>query len=315
MRQNTKFFRSLLFVGCVLAVGTFGNKVHAQIEGGAIAAIDEPAEGSGGGGSRPTTVKKSTSKIKSKASAPTTRTTTIAVRPKPGKWDGFVVGDEYTFMNFEVISAEKPYYTRAAKAGGASGLVQVEILIGANGSVLAARARTGNKLLHPEAERAALASKFNPFTFGGKPARAIGFLVYRFGSRETGAKRPCLQDRNGFKSPLREWTAKPFNSREWLAGDRWLRARMRQDVFDKRIPNGKQLQEITKMFGEPDAKKTIDGREVWLYNINTGETDDIDMLAISFDTKGRAFAGLSKDGTVSMGAVCGKIFPLDSSTF
>jgi len=47
--------------------------------------------------------------------------------------------------------------------------------------VIQAKGRTGNKLLHPEAERAALASKFNRPTFGGKPARAIGFLVYRFG--------------------------------------------------------------------------------------------------------------------------------------
>ncbi len=93
--------------------------------------------------------------------------------------------DKYTFMNFEVNSAAKPYHTRAAKAGGASGLAQVEILIDTNGSVLTARARTGNKLLHPEAERAALQSKFYRPEVYGKPARAIGFLVYRFGeSRE-----------------------------------------------------------------------------------------------------------------------------------
>ena len=64
------------------------------------------------------------------------------------------------------------------------GLVQVEVLIDTNGNVIQAKGRTGNKLLHPEAERAALASKFNRPTFGGKPARAIGFLVYRFGPAE-----------------------------------------------------------------------------------------------------------------------------------
>jgi Gram-negative bacterial TonB protein C-terminal len=189
--EMKQFAKSLLLVGCILAIGTFGSKLYAQLEGGAIAAIDEPAEGGGGsgggdgGGSKPTIVKKSkTSNVKSKASVDNIRPKTVAARPKPKRWDGFVIGDEYTFMNFEVISAEKPYYTRAAKDGGASGLVQVEILIETNGSVLKVRARTGNKLLHPEAERAALASRFSPFTFGGKPARAIGFLVYRFGSED-----------------------------------------------------------------------------------------------------------------------------------
>ena len=110
----------------------------------------------------------------------------IAARatPKPRTWNGFVVGDKYTFLNFEVASAEKPWHTREAKSAGASGLVQVEVLIETNGKVIQAKARTGNKLLHPEAERAALASAFNRPAFGGKPARAIGFLVYRFGPAE-----------------------------------------------------------------------------------------------------------------------------------
>ncbi len=62
--------------------------------------------------------------------------------------------------------------------------MQVEVLVDEDGSVLTAKGRTGNKELWPEAERAALASKFNQPTFGGKRARAIGFLVYRFGPAE-----------------------------------------------------------------------------------------------------------------------------------
>lgn len=285
-----------------------------QMEGGAIAAVDEPAEGGGGGS--PAVISKRTSAGKSvvRRSVPAPRRA-LTVRPvqrAPRPWNGFVVGDEYTFMNFEVISAEKPYYAREAKASGASGLVQVEILIETDGRVIKARARTGNKLLHPEAERAALASRFPGYKFGGKPARAVGFLVYRFGSRDGARKpRPCLQDSNGFKSPLRQWTPKPFNSAEWLAGDRWVRARMRHDIFDNKIPNGKSRQEIVQMFGEANGKQTIEGREVWFYNINTGETDDIDLLAISFDAAGRAYAGLSQNRSLSMGAICGKVFPYD----
>ena len=160
-------------------------------------ARDEPVEGAGGGGAsassgygggtgRQANAAKGgrTTKSTKKVTGTKVASAKTVVRA-PKAWNGFVIGDKYTFMNFEVVSAEKPYHTREAKANGASGLVQVEILIDADGSVVSAKARTGNKLLHPEAERAALASKFNRPTFGGKPARAIGFLVYRFGAEDS----------------------------------------------------------------------------------------------------------------------------------
>lgn len=172
----------------LLALVLAGNEANAQRA--AIMAIDEPAEASGGsagagakafgdGAAKSRTSTARNTRAKATKTAP--KTTAPA---KPKAWNGFVVGDKYTFLNFEVVSAEKPYHTRDAKANGAKGLVQVEILIDTNGNVIQAKGRTGNKLLHPEAERAALASKFNRPTFGGKPARAIGFLVYRFGTEE-----------------------------------------------------------------------------------------------------------------------------------
>lgn len=168
-----------------LALMAFSAPVMAQVGGGAIASVDEPMEAVGGGPadprkSAPRTSRSSagnrTAAVQKKAPAP--------ARPAPRAWNGPIIGDKYLFLNFEVLSAEKPYHTRAAKAAGASGLVQVEILIETSGSVIAARARTGNKLLHPEAERAALASKFNRPSLDGRPARAVGFLVYRFGPAE-----------------------------------------------------------------------------------------------------------------------------------
>jgi hypothetical protein len=170
--------------------------ISAHAQGAAIMARDEPVEGAGGGGAtassgygggsgrQATSAKGGRTAKTTKKAGTTNAVVSKTITPKPKAWNGFVIGDKYTFMNFEVVSAEKPYHTREAKANGASGLVQVEILIGADGSVVSAKARTGNKLLHPEAERAALASKFNRPTFGGKPARAIGFLVYRFGAEE-----------------------------------------------------------------------------------------------------------------------------------
>lgn len=180
--------RSLLAILIALVIGT----MTASAQTAAIMARDEPAEGGGGtsasasqgfGGGRSATGSSArTSKARSTTTSSSKAKTSKAVTPaKPRPWDGFVVGDKYTFLNFEVVSAEKPWHTREAKANGAKGLVQVEVLIDTNGHVIQARGRTGNKLLHPEAERAAMASKFNRPTFGGKPARAIGFLVYRFG--------------------------------------------------------------------------------------------------------------------------------------
>ena len=175
---------ALLFVIALAAAA-----VSAQA-GAAIMARDEPAEGIGraaestkgfGGSGSASSSGNKTASSRRKSAATKTTTAGKTTPAKPKSWNGFVVGDKYTFLNFEVVSAEKPWHTRDAKANGAKGLVQVEVLIDTNGSVIEARARTGNKLLHPEAERAALASKFNRPTFGGKPARAIGFLVYRFG--------------------------------------------------------------------------------------------------------------------------------------
>ncbi|MDM7921834.1 MAG: hypothetical protein QUS14_06000 [Pyrinomonadaceae bacterium] len=195
MRKIIYGFTSILFAAAV-----FAGTANAQM--GAIAAVDEPAAKFGaseGGGSvaagkaNATAPKQTTSSRRTRATtsrnrtAAKTTTSSAAARQKKAsaKYDGFVIGDKYVFMNFEVISGDKPYHTRVAKAAGATGLVQVEVLIDEDGSVLSAKARTGNKLLWPEAERAALSSKFNRPSVYGKPARAIGFLVYRFGAAET----------------------------------------------------------------------------------------------------------------------------------
>jgi outer membrane biosynthesis protein TonB len=186
---NRSYMR-MAVTSVMLVLAGFCVDARAQAEGGAIVAIDAPAGyGSAGGsvsqgGSGPSAARPKTTGGSSSTRKATPKTVTTAkavTRPNPGKWNGAVIGDKYTFLNFEVISAIKPYYTREAKAGRAKGLVQVEVLISTDGTVLSARARTGNPLLHPEAERAALESKFNRPTINGQPARATGFLVYRFG--------------------------------------------------------------------------------------------------------------------------------------
>lgn len=184
----------------VAAVAVFAVGASAQMA--AIAAIDEPAgaEGRGitasAGGRQISTKGSPKAGSGKKAAAASKKNRSVAAPrgipspapppppPSAAAFNGPILGDKYTFLNFEVVSAEPPYYTRAAKATGAKGLVQVEVLVATDGSVLSAKARTGDKQLWPEAERAALASTFKRPTADGRPARAMGFLVYRFGPAE-----------------------------------------------------------------------------------------------------------------------------------
>ena len=182
-----------LILSILLVLAVMVASSAAQTAGAAIVARDEATEGGGavgrtteGSGASAGRSGARGGKTSKKTGTRTANRSNVAkaAPAKPRPWNGFIVGDKYTFLNFEVVSAEKPWHTREAKSAGASGLVQVEVLIDINGKVIQAKPRTGNKLLHPEAERAALASTFNRPTFGGKPARAIGFLVYRFGPAE-----------------------------------------------------------------------------------------------------------------------------------
>ena len=190
------FQRSVLIAGAVFAIVGLNIDAHGQSGAGAIVAIDEavgvPSAGKvrAAGGSSEQTRSASSSRSGGKAAGrssgskkssrvtPTPKRMVTADKPN---FNGPVLGDKYSFLNFEVVSAVPPTHTREAKNAGAKGLVQVEVLVGENGNVLSAHARTGNKLLWDEAEAAALASKFNKPTVNGQPARALGFLVYRFG--------------------------------------------------------------------------------------------------------------------------------------
>ncbi len=192
----TRFLRVTSVCFAAFAIFVFAENAHSQQA--AIAAVDEPeaaAEARGGAAAGAGQQAYSSKNVKPKSggntkkpSASSKRKTLSPAPPPPPKapprYNGPVLGDKYTFLNYEVASAEKPYYTRAAKASGAKGLVQVEVLVSTDGSVLTAKARTGNKELWPEAERAALASKFNRPMLNGQPVRATGFLVYRFGPAE-----------------------------------------------------------------------------------------------------------------------------------
>lgn len=221
-KYNLKTIARFVLILCL--AGIFAAEASAQREGmgAAIPSIDEVVQGGAGsgidwgkadgttkktasktagrntaaknsvkGGAKNTASLKNTAAAKKGGSKRVTNTAAPqnasvknnqALLNKP--YNGFIYGDEYTFMNFETVTAARPVYRQAAKNAGAKGLVQVEILIGETGRVIAARARTGSALLRPDAEVAALSTTFQRPTYYGKPARAKGFLVYRFGKAE-----------------------------------------------------------------------------------------------------------------------------------
>jgi TonB family protein len=183
----------LLAAASVLFINT---RAAAQPEGGgAIMAITEkPSSGGGRASSGTSEGQGKTAGSKTSAALPrnsvgasTPKSNRSVVRPAPASnpnYNGPVIGDKYSFLNFEIAEKVQPIWTLKAQNAGALGLVQVEVLIDPNGYVLTAHARTGNPMLHPEAERAALATRFNKPTANGRPVRAFGFIVYRFGTEE-----------------------------------------------------------------------------------------------------------------------------------
>ena len=105
----------------------------------------------------------------------------------------------------------------------------------------------------------------------------------------------------GIKKPWRTYTPKPFSSDEWLAGDKIDRGRMLNDMFrNPKVDIGNRDMAI-KTLGEPDIKKTIEGKEVWFYRIELGfGPEGMDLLPVSFDQQGRGSVGYAHGGTMSI---------------
>lgn len=82
-------------------------------------------------------------------------------------------------VNGRAIYLPKPKYSRRANIACASGKVKVEVLIGESGTVLHAKAISGNKLLVTSAVRAAEQARFGPMV-DGPPIKYRGILIYNF---------------------------------------------------------------------------------------------------------------------------------------
>ncbi len=83
-------------------------------------------------------------------------------------------------INGSALVLAKPKYPPTAKAVGASGSINVQVLIDEEGYVIAAQAVTGHPLLKGVSVLAAKASKFMPTLLSGKPVKISGIIVYNF---------------------------------------------------------------------------------------------------------------------------------------
>lgn len=80
----------------------------------------------------------------------------------------------------QAVNIATPLYPEAASRANVSGIVVVEVVMDTDGKVISAKANSGSPLLRPNAETAALRSKFKPALFKGKPVKAKGVIAYNF---------------------------------------------------------------------------------------------------------------------------------------
>ncbi len=73
-----------------------------------------------------------------------------------------------------------PAYPAPAKAIGASGKVDVQVIIDESGKVISANAVSGNPLLRAAAEKAAWGAKFSTTFLSKVPVKVTGVIVYNF---------------------------------------------------------------------------------------------------------------------------------------
>ena len=83
-------------------------------------------------------------------------------------------------LNGKALKLAKPTYPRAARETGASGTVQVRVVIDETGKVIYAKAISGHPDLWKVSEDAASQSEFSPTKLAGEPVKVTGVILYNF---------------------------------------------------------------------------------------------------------------------------------------
>lgn len=79
-----------------------------------------------------------------------------------------------------ILQMPKPPYPRLARMAHASGTVEVQLIIGEEGKVIAAAAISGHPLLFSVSVAAARDAVFTPTKLHGKPVKVVGVIKYNF---------------------------------------------------------------------------------------------------------------------------------------
>ena len=73
-----------------------------------------------------------------------------------------------------------PNYPALARPIKVQGIVTVQVLIDETGKVISAKAISGHPILIPEAQRAAMQSRFSPTLLSNQPVKVSGVITYNF---------------------------------------------------------------------------------------------------------------------------------------
>jgi TonB family protein len=79
-----------------------------------------------------------------------------------------------------VVELPQPAYPPIARAAHASGTVDVQVLVGFEGDVVAAAVLSGHPLLQAAALNAARKARFTPPKYKGEPVKIVGVIQYHF---------------------------------------------------------------------------------------------------------------------------------------
>jgi protein TonB len=83
-------------------------------------------------------------------------------------------------LNSQALSLPPPSYPPIARQTRTQGTVIVQVLIDEEGKVISAKATSGNVLLVPAAQTAALRARFSPTVLGEQKVKVQGVITYNF---------------------------------------------------------------------------------------------------------------------------------------
>jgi TonB family protein len=105
-------------------------------------------------------------------------------------------------VNGKAISLPKPEYPSAARAVGACGAVNVQVLIDEQGLVDSAQAVSGHPLLKEASAKAAQQAKFSQTRLSGQPVKVSGIIVYVFTCNDKEESSDLKETGNSDDPPL-----------------------------------------------------------------------------------------------------------------